>query len=155
MRKLSAEKRSAILSALIEEWSVNSTARMTGTPKVAVRRLLVDVGSSCADYHDLTVRGMKCARIQAGELWSLVGGMEKARKAGAPAHGDAWCSLRLCAGSELVVCYAVGARALMSDVASQITMRPAALTIADLVTMVEREKRLLGGRLTQYLPATG
>jgi hypothetical protein len=44
MRKLSPERRAAVLSALVEGNSINSTCRMTGANKVTVLRLLADAG---------------------------------------------------------------------------------------------------------------
>ena len=44
MRKLSTEKRAAVLNALFEGCSINSTTRMTGVNKITVLRLLADAG---------------------------------------------------------------------------------------------------------------
>jgi hypothetical protein len=46
MRKLSSEKRAAILSALFEGNSINSVVRMVGVSKVTVLRLLADAGTA-------------------------------------------------------------------------------------------------------------
>src|SRR5438046_1270764 len=101
MRKLSAEKRAAVLGALVEGSSVNSTCRMLGVSKVTVLRLLADVGSFCADFHGLTVRNLKTRRAQADELWSYCGCKERAKKRGAQGHGDTWTWVLLDADSKL------------------------------------------------------
>ena len=44
MRKLTTEKRAAILSALCEGNSINATARMNRVSKITVLRLLADAG---------------------------------------------------------------------------------------------------------------
>ena len=130
MNKLSTEDRAAILSALVEGSSVNATARMCGVSKVTVLRLLSDVGSFCADYHELTVRGLQTKRAQADELWSFCGCKEKAKKAGGQGHGDLWTSVVIDADTKLVISYHVGARdgqaarTLMLDLAERVKTRP-------------------------------
>ncbi|MEK6797648.1 MAG: hypothetical protein AABZ12_01640 [Planctomycetota bacterium] len=129
MRKLSSEKRSMVLNALVEGVSVSATARMSKVSKLTVLRLLADVGSLCRDFHDVTVRGLRPKRIQVDEVWSFVGGKEKAKKAGADVHGDAWVWIALDADSKLVVSYMVGerdavnARGFMLDVAERVMGR--------------------------------
>lgn len=44
MRKLSSYKRTAIIGALVEESSVNATARMCVVSSLTVLRLLAEVG---------------------------------------------------------------------------------------------------------------
>ncbi len=129
MRKLNRDKRAAIIRALIEGCSVNSTARMCGVSKLTVLRLLADVGSLCRDYHDLTVRGLSCAKVQVDEIWSFVGCKQKNRDRGAHGHGDVWTWVALDADSKLVVSYLVGGRdagyanEFMDDVADRISNR--------------------------------
>jgi len=129
MRKLSREKRAAIISALVEGSSVNSTARLVGCSKVTVLRLLADVGTLCADHHDLTVRGLSSRRIQCDEVWSFIGGKEKAKKQGALVHGDCWVHVAIDADTKLTIAYLVGSRdtatakAFMLDVADRIDTR--------------------------------
>src|SRR5260370_915751 len=52
MNKLSMDKKIAVVSALVEGCSVRSTVRMTGVSKGAILRLLVEVGTACAESHD-------------------------------------------------------------------------------------------------------
>lgn len=73
MRKLSTDKRASILSALVEGSSINATARICGVSKITVLRLLADVGTFCAQYHDLMVRDLCCERVQVDEIWSFCG----------------------------------------------------------------------------------
>jgi len=110
MRKLSAEKRAMILSALVEGMSINATARMVGCSKITVLRLLADVGQFCAEYHDLMVRGLKSKRVQVDELWCFCGCKERQRKLGAEGYGDVWTWVGLDADSKLAVSYLVGKR---------------------------------------------
>ena len=129
MRKLSAERRAAVLGALVEGCSVNATARIHGVSKVTVLRLLSDVASLCADYHDLMVRGLKTRRAQADELWSYCGCKAKTKAHGGQGHGDTWTWVLLDADSKLCVSYLVAdrspasARAFMEDAAGRIASR--------------------------------
>jgi len=129
MRKLSREKRSMVLNALVEGTSVSATARMCRVSKLTVLRLLADVGSLCRDFHDVTVRELRPQRVQVDEIWSFVGCKEKAKAQGAGGHGDAWVWVAIDADSKLCVSYLVGTRdaecanAFMGDVAERIVTR--------------------------------
>ena len=58
-----------------------------------VIKLLVDVGTACAAYHDRAVRNPPCKRILCDEIWTSVGAKQKNapedRKADG-AMGDVW-----------------------------------------------------------------
>jgi len=129
MRKLVPEKRSLIVSSLVEGNSISSTARLCGVSKLTVLRLLADVGCLCRDYHDVAVRGLRSKRVQVDEVWSFIGGKEKAKKAGADVHGDAWVWIGIDADSKLCVSYHVGtrgaacARGFMLDIADRVLGR--------------------------------
>lgn len=88
MRKLSPEKRTAILSSLCEGSSINSTCRMTGASKVTVLRLLADAGTFCEQYHNLYVRDLQSKRVQLDEIWSFCGCKDKAKDKGAGGFGS-------------------------------------------------------------------
>ena len=90
MRKLSTEKRAAVLHALVEGNSINATCRMCGVAKLTVLRLLADVGQFCQDYHDLTVRGLSSKRLQLDEVWSFVGCKQANKERGKQGDGDVW-----------------------------------------------------------------
>lgn len=134
MRKLPAERRAAILSALCEGLSVNAAARMAGCSKITVLRLLADAGTLCADLHDRMVRGVEAVRIEADELWSFCGCKAATKRQGGQGHGDAWVWVAADADSKLVLSYLVGDRdqnhatALMNDLAERVTGRPQVTT---------------------------
>lgn len=129
MRKLSTEKRAAILAALVEGSSINATARMVGASKVTVLRLLADAGTFCAQYHDLFVRGLQSKRVQLDEIWAFCGCKDKAKDAGAGGFGSVWTWTALDADSKLCVSYLVGLRdggyatEFVKDVAGRIDSR--------------------------------
>jgi IS1 family transposase len=113
MNQLSTEARVQIISALVEGNSINSTCRMTGRNKHAVLKLLVDIGTACAKYHDEHVRGLGCKRIQVDELWGFCYAKQKnvpAEKRGQFGYGDVWTWTAVDADTKLIVSYLVGGR---------------------------------------------
>ena len=77
MNKLSIEKRTRIISALVEGNSIRSVCRMTGTAKGTVSRLLRDVGKACMQYQDSHLRNLNCKKIQCDEIWGFVYSKDK------------------------------------------------------------------------------
>ncbi len=77
MNKLSAERRAAVVRALVEGNSVRATCRITGTAKGTVLRLLEQMGAACAELHDRKVQRIEAKRVQVDEIWSFVGCKQK------------------------------------------------------------------------------
>jgi IS1 family transposase len=129
MRKLSTEKRAAIIGALVEGNSINATCRMTGACNVTVLRLLADVGTFCQQYHYLTVRNLATKRVQLDEIWSFCGCKDKARDLGANGFGSVWTWIGIDADSKLCISYLVGlrdawsAQTFVNDVADRLADR--------------------------------
>ena len=129
MRKLTTEKRAAVLNALVEGNSINATARMTGASKITILRLLADAGQFCADYHDVYVRGLSSKRVQMDELWAFCGCKDKAKQLGAGGHGSVWTWVGMDADCKLCISYLVGDRGsacaewFVSDIASRLENR--------------------------------
>ena len=127
MNKLTDTKRAAILRCLVDGNSIRATARITGTAKATVLKLLVEVGEFCSLYQDHVLRNLRCARIEADEIWAFCGA--KQRNATQPGHGDIWTFTAIDADSKLMVSWLVGdrtpetARAFMDDVASRVANR--------------------------------
>jgi IS1 family transposase len=134
MNKLPIEKRSRVVSALMEGMGVNATARMTGVFKPTILKLVVDLGTACADYHDKHVRHVKARRIQCDEIWSVnycKDAKVAAAKAAPPNAGSTWTWTAIEAQSKLIISYLVGgdrsgesAIAFIQDMASRIVDRP-------------------------------
>ena len=68
MNKLSAEKKTQVVAALVEGCSVRSTSRLTGVSKGAILRLLAEVGTACAEYQSFAIRNVKAQRVQVDEI---------------------------------------------------------------------------------------
>lgn len=130
MNRLSTEKRAQIVRAMIEGNSVRSITRMTGVCQEAILKLLKDLGTACASFHDTRVRGLQSKRVQCDEIWSFVGAkMKNVPEEKIEEWGDVWTWTAIGADSKLIVSYLVGqrgprwAKAFMEDVASRIASR--------------------------------
>ncbi|HEY0545685.1 MAG TPA: IS1 family transposase [Pyrinomonadaceae bacterium] len=132
MNKLTTERRIQVIAALVEGCSIRSTVRMTGVAKDTVIKLLVDVGTVCAEYQDKTLRDLNCRRIECDEIWSFC---HSKKKNVAPEHqgilgyGDVWTWVAICADSKLIPCWHVGRRdahaaeQFINDLASRLKNR--------------------------------
>ncbi len=131
MNSLSNAERTRIVAALVEGNSIRATCRMTGAAKNTVTKLLVDLGTACADYHDAHVRNVNSKRVQCDEIWSFVGAKQKnaTLEQVEQGMGDVWTWTALDADSKLIVSYLVGqrgathAKMFMNDVADRLANR--------------------------------
>jgi hypothetical protein len=132
MNKISVDKKIAVVTALCEGCSVRSTSRMTGVSKGAILRLLVEVGTACAEYQNAAIRNVAAKRIQIDEIWSFVGAKQKnvtPEMAAERACGDAWTFVALDADTKLVISWMIGDRdaglatAFLKDVAGRLSNR--------------------------------
>ncbi len=113
MNCLSASKKVAVISALVEGCSVRSTSRLTGVAKGTILRLLANVGEACARYQADTIRHVNARRVQVDEIWSFVGAKQKnvtTENASHGAVGDVWTFVAIDADTKLVLSWLVGLR---------------------------------------------
>jgi IS1 family transposase len=131
MNQLPMERQAAIVRALVEGNSLRATARMTGTSKNTVSKLLRDLGAHCKNHHDRMVRGVSCKRVQCDEIWAFCGSKEKntTPEKKAEGNGDVWTWTAICQDSKLIVSYLVGdrdaptAREFVEDLAGRLANR--------------------------------
>lgn len=131
MNCLDSQTRAQIVRCLIEGCSIRATCRMTGAAKNTVVKLLEDLGTACATFHDLHVHNLKVRRMQADEIWCFVGCKKKnaTPEQKAEGWGDVWTWVGLDADTKLVIGYLVGgrgggwARDFMEDCAGRIRNR--------------------------------
>jgi IS1 family transposase len=131
MNCLSIEKRTQVVSALIEGNSVRATVRMTGVCKDTVLKLLVDLGTACASYHNRYVRNVRPRHVQCDEIWNFcyAKGKNASEDKKALGAGDVWTWIAIDADSKLGISYLVGKRdagdahRLMQDLSSRIANR--------------------------------
>src|SRR5437763_13839978 len=132
MNRLSAEKKVAVISALVEGCSVRSTSRMTGVAKGTILRLLAEVGAACEEFHNATVRNVSAKRVQIDEIWSFVGAKQKnvtVEMAAERICGDVWTFTAIDAQTKFVISWMVGGRdaglatEFLQDVAGRLSNR--------------------------------
>jgi IS1 family transposase len=131
MNCLDSKTRSQVIGCLIEGCSIRATCRMTGVAKNTVVKLLEDMGTACATFHDFHVKNLKVRRLQCDEIWSFVGCKKKNATVEQKYYGwgDVWTWIGIDADTKLVVSYLVGGRdaawamEFMEDCASRIRGR--------------------------------
>jgi IS1 family transposase len=132
MNKLSTEKQSQVVAALVEGNSIRATVRMTGVSKNTIAKLLVELGAACADYLDKALVNLNCKRIQCDEIWSFCYSKEKnvpEEHRGEFGYGDVWTWTAMDAESKLIVSWLVGGRdagtayAFIQDLAKRLANR--------------------------------
>jgi IS1 family transposase len=133
MNRLSVEKRRQIVASLVEGNSIRATARMVGCSKNTVTKLLVDLGTACAEYQDGALRRVAAERIQCDEIWSFCHSKQKnvpEDKKGQFGFGDVWTFTAIDADSKLMLTWLVGPRTaeaateFMMDLRERVTGRP-------------------------------
>jgi len=72
LNRLPKAKRKTILNLICRSNCVADIADITGCSTTTIRRELGVLGEALAAFHDQTVRGLTCSRIQADESWSYV-----------------------------------------------------------------------------------
>lgn len=131
MNKLTTDKRTRVIAALVEGASINSIVRMTGVSKVTILRLLEQIGCACAEYHNRMVRNIKVRRVQCDEIWAFVYAKQKnvTEEQMQKGAGDYWTWTAIDADTKLIISYALGDRGIktahffMQDLASRISNR--------------------------------
>lgn len=131
MNRLDIQSRTRIINALLEGNGIRATARMSDCSPVTVLKLLKDVGTACAIYHDQAVRNVRVRRLQCDEIWCFVGAKAKnvTPEKKQEGWGDVWTWVGIDADTKLVVSYLVGgrdggwAKEFMQDCASRIVNR--------------------------------
>jgi IS1 family transposase len=131
MNKLGTTERARIVAAMVEGNSLRSVSRMTGNSLVTILKLLADLGSICAQYHNALVRSVNAKRVQCDEIWNFCYAKAKnvpVEKKGSGA-GDVWTWVGIDADTKLIVSYLVGGRdaewgcQFMEDLSSRISGR--------------------------------
>ncbi|AVP96220.1 IS1 family transposase [Ahniella affigens] len=110
MNQMPIAKRAQILGFLVEGMSLRAASRLADCSINTVTKLLVDVGTACADFQDQALRNLPSKRIQCDEIWSFVGAKQKNVAKGAAGYGDVWTWTAICADTKLVASWMVGSR---------------------------------------------
>ncbi len=132
MNKLSIEKRAQILGMLVEGNSLRAVSRMADCSINTVTKLLIDVGTACAEYQDAHLRNLTCKQIQCDEIWAFCGMKEKnvpEEHRGELGYGDVYTWTAIDRDTKLMVSFLVGRRdyeyaeAFISDLADRLSNR--------------------------------
>lgn len=86
----------------------------------SVAKLFVDAAKACLDYQDLSLRNLKCRRVQLDEIWSFVHRKQKnvAKAKAAPTDaGDVWTWVAVDAETKLVPSWRIGDRSSETAIA--------------------------------------
>ena len=146
MNRLTRAKQAQVVAALVEGNSIRSIERMTGVAKHTILKLIKDVGIAAADYQDLTLRNLKCRKIQVDEIWQFVYAKQKnvpAEKQGQFGYGDVWTWVAIDADTKLVPSFMTGNRDAKS----------ATMFIDDLASRLATRVQLTSDGLKVYLEA--
>jgi IS1 family transposase len=146
MNKLDSAKQQAVVAALVEGNSIRSTVRMTGVAKNTVAKLLVELGTACAEYMNAKLVNLSCERIQCDEIWSFVAAKDKnipEGRRGEHGLGSVWTWVAIDADSKLICSWLVGKR----DPESATTF------IRDLASRLAKRVQLTTDGLKMYLNA--
>ncbi len=146
MNRLSAQKRTRVIAALVEGNSIRATVRMTGVAKNTILKLLADIGTACSEYQDRTLRNLPCRRVQVDEIWTFVYAKNKnvpVSKAGVPGVGDVWTWVAIDADTKLIPSFMVGDRG----------GRTAGIFMQDLADRLANRVQLTSDGHTTYLTA--
>lgn len=148
VNKLDTRERAQIIRCLVEGNSIRSTVRMTGFAKNTITKLLIELGTACADYQDRALVEIWATRIECDEIWSFVGMKSKSipeERRGEPGIGDTWTWTALDPDSKLMVTWFVGDR----DKAS------ANYFIADLAGRLAQRVQITTDGFGPYMDAIG
>jgi IS1 family transposase len=106
---------------------------MTGVAKHTVLKLLVELGSACADFLDETMQNLPCQRLQADETWAFCFAKQKNVKAkhfeNGGYAGDIWTWVAIDADTKLIPSWLIGmrdapsARNFVEDLAGRLANR--------------------------------
>jgi IS1 family transposase len=131
VNRLSIERRTQIIGALVEGNSIRSVERMTNTHRDTIMRLGFEVGKGCHRLMFEKMRGLNCQRIECDEIWSYVRKKQNQLKPGESVRaGDFWTFVAIDPETKLVPCYLTGKRTLenatmfMRDLARRVDNRP-------------------------------
>ena len=102
MYTLSAEKKLAVISALVEGNSIRSISRMTGVDRNTINSLLLRTGDRCQQIMNERMRNLECRYLQVDEIWTFVGKKQRhVRKDDSPEFGSQWVTVAIDAETKL------------------------------------------------------
>jgi IS1 family transposase len=111
MNTLPIEKKTAIISALVEGNSIRSISRMTDVDRNTISSLLLKTGNQCMTILEARMQGVRCRYLQVDELWTYVQKKNRrVRSDDPPEFGDQWVFVAFDEETKLVPFYQVSKR---------------------------------------------
>jgi IS1 family transposase len=112
MNQLPESTRKQILGCISEGMGMRATSRLCDVSITTVMKLFVELGEACQAYQDNALRGLKCRKVEADEIWAFCGARAKNARPERKAEGwgDCWTWISICADSRLVINWHVGLR---------------------------------------------
>jgi IS1 family transposase len=130
MNTLPFDKKSQILSLLVEGLSVRSIERITGVHRDTIIRLMISTGETAREIMDTAMNNLAVRRLEVDEIWTYVGKKQKRTWLGdLPEYGDQYVFVALDPETKLVPAFRVGKRtaanavSFMSELKSRIRTR--------------------------------
>lgn len=129
MNKKSVQEKAKMIGMLVEGNSLRAISRMADCSINTVTKLLVDIGTACAEFQDKTLRDLPCTQIQCDEIWNFCYCKEKnvpPDHKGELGYGDVYTWTALDPETKLIASFMVGKRdayyghAFMLDLASRL-----------------------------------
>ena len=132
MNQLPTATRKQILGCISEGMGMRATSRLCDVSITTVMKLFVELGEACQAYQNKALRGLKCTRIEADEIWAFVGAKEKHVSAEARQNqwGTVWTWVATCADSRLAIHWHTGERDgmeayhFLEELKTRLTVRP-------------------------------
>ena len=93
--------------------SMRAISRVTGVARNTIDKLLVDLGTACAEYQDGALANLSTTRVEADEIWSFTYAKQKNVPEDfkdTPGYGDVWTWTAIDADTKLVPSWLVGER---------------------------------------------
>ena len=108
--RIAPDKQIRILNMLVEGSSMRSITRIEQCGINTVKRLVVEAGKACMEYHDRHVRGVPAQVVQCDEIWAFLYAKRKNVEyaVAAPEEaGDVWTWTAIDSDSKLLISWLV------------------------------------------------
>lgn len=154
VNRLSIERRTQIIGALVEGNSIRSVERMTNTHRDTVMRLGFEVGKGCHKLMHEKMRNLHCEQIQCDEIWSYVRKKQAQLKPGESIRaGDFWTFVAIDPQTKLVPSYLTGKRTLENATMFMRDLARRAFAVLRVGVRSRSNPRLYDQQACVFLPA--
>ena len=110
VNRISPDKQARIINMLVEGASMRSITRVEGCGINTVKRLVVEAGKACMEYHNEYVRDVQAQVVQCDEIWAFLYAKRKNVEGAVAAPeeaGDIWTWTAIDSDSKLLISWLV------------------------------------------------